>query len=221
MSQACPSPGTDVTIDHYTVAIHTVAIHPVAIAMKPFEYLLIFAAIILGLAVTDLATSLHRLLGAKQRVKWDWLAPLAAILALLVILVHWWSWYRANTLANGFTFEQYLLIIVSTVLLFLMAAAALPDESREPIIDLRQHYQTVCRRYWVLFTAHWILVQIVSLWTQVAINHVNLDLVSPLWLIVPAGIVLAVFRNRALHLVGLVGFILLYGLVDAGHRLGT
>lgn len=189
--------------------------------MKPFEYLLIFAAIILGLAVTDLATSLHRLLGAKQRVKWDWLAALAAVLALLVILVHWWTWYSATTLASGFTFEQYLLVIVSTVLLFLMAAAALPDETPEGIIDLRLHYRLVSRRYWVLFTAHWILVQIVSLWAQVAINHVKLDLLSPLWLIVPAGMLLAVFRNRALHVVGLVGFILLYGLVDAGHTLGT
>jgi hypothetical protein len=189
--------------------------------MKPFEYLLIFAAIILGLAVTDLATSLHRLLGARQRVKWDWLAPLAALLALLVILVHWWTWYRANTLASGLTFEQYLLVIVSTVLLFLMAAAALPDESHQGMIDLRLHYQSISRRYWLLFTAHWILVQIVSLWTQVSINHVGIDLLSPLWLIVPAGIVLALVRNRVVHLIGMMGFILLYGLVDSGHTLGN
>ncbi len=189
--------------------------------MKPFEYLLIFAAIILGLAVTDLATSLHRLLGARQRVKWHAQAPLAAILSPLVILVHWWAWYRASTLASGFTFEQYLLVIVSSVLLFLMAAAALPDESHQGIIDLRLHYESVSRRYWVLFTAHWILVQIVSVWTQVSINHVSLDLASPLWLIVPAGLVLAVTQKRAVHLIGLLGFILLYGLVDSGHTLGT
>ena len=187
--------------------------------MKPFEYLLIFAAIILGLAVTDLATSLHRMLGAWKRVRWDWLAPMAAILALLVIVVQWWTWYGASALAGGSTFEQYLLIVISTVLLFLMAAAALPDESSSEVIDLRQHYESVSRRYWLVFTIHWLLVQVVSIWAQMSITHAQLDLLSPLWLILPIGLLLAAVKNRALHFAGLIGFILLYGLVDSGRTL--
>ena len=38
--------------------------------MGAFEYLLLFAAVILGLAISDLAISLHLLLNAGKKVKW-------------------------------------------------------------------------------------------------------------------------------------------------------
>lgn len=37
--------------------------------MSPFEYLLLLASVILGLAVSDLAMSTHRLLDAGRRVR--------------------------------------------------------------------------------------------------------------------------------------------------------
>jgi hypothetical protein len=55
--------------------------------MGQFEYLLILASVILGLAVSDIAVSLNRLL--EVRVRWDWLAPLAAVLAFLKITAQW------------------------------------------------------------------------------------------------------------------------------------
>jgi hypothetical protein len=51
--------------------------------MTASEYVAAFASIILALAVTDLATSMHRLLRARKRVRWHWL-PLAV--ALLILL---------------------------------------------------------------------------------------------------------------------------------------
>ena len=47
--------------------------------MSPFEYLLAFAAVVLGLATSDLAMSLNKLLNAGSRVRWGLLAPLAAL----------------------------------------------------------------------------------------------------------------------------------------------
>src|SRR5437667_5006187 len=61
-------------------------------AMNPFEYLLLFAAIVLGLAISDLAISLHRLLNAAGRVRWGLLSPLAGIIAFLKIITQWWTW---------------------------------------------------------------------------------------------------------------------------------
>ena len=59
--------------------------------MRPLEYLLLFQCIILGLAVGDLARSLHRLLTAGARVKWDWLAPLAALMILVSAAALLWK----------------------------------------------------------------------------------------------------------------------------------
>src|SRR5436190_926509 len=115
--------------------------------MGPFEYLLLFAVIILGLAVSDVALSLHRLLGAGPRVRWDWLAPLAALVAFLKIVTQWWTWFRAEPLAGGLTWEMFLGVLAGAVLLFLIAAASLPDEvPGEGRIDLAAHWAGVRRR---------------------------------------------------------------------------
>jgi len=72
--------------------------------MGPFEYLLILAVVVLGLALSDLAMSVHRLLAAGKRVRWDWLAPLAALVAFLKIVTQWWVWFGAAGIAAHLTF---------------------------------------------------------------------------------------------------------------------
>ena len=178
--------------------------------LQPFEYLLLFAAVILGLAVCDLAVSLHRLLGAGARVKWDWLAPLAALLVFLKIVTQWWSWYGAARIASGLTFEMFLGVLVSVTLLFLMGAAALPDATDEPVIDLRTHYEAVSRRYWLLFAIHWTLATVISIWAQVQIAGARLSLASPVYLIVPLALSLAITRQRWWHALCLIGLTALY-----------
>lgn len=178
--------------------------------MTPFEYLLLFAAIILGLAITDLATSIHRLLAAGRRVRWDWLAPMAALVAFLKIVTQWWSWYGVAKIAAGLTFEMFLGVLAASVLLFLLAAAALPDDFGEQAVDLRQYYARVSRRYWLLFVAHWILVNTVDIWAQVAIAKAHLDLIQPGLLVLPVALLLAFTRNRALHTLCLAGFVVVY-----------
>jgi hypothetical protein len=113
--------------------------------LGPFEYLMMFTAVILGLAVCDLAVSIHRLVAAGARVRWDWLAPLAALVVFLKIVSQWWTFFNAGPLAKGLTFEMFLGVLVASVLLFLLAADALPDEAPEGRIDLRAHYESVQR----------------------------------------------------------------------------
>ena len=188
--------------------------------MGAFEYLMLFAAVILGLAVCDLAVSVHRLLAAGPRVRWDWLAPLAALVAFLKIVTQWWTFFLAGPLAEGLTFEMFLGVLVAAVLLFLLAADALPDEVGEGPIDLRAHYARVQRRFWLLFAAQWFLLTAVSTWAQVAIEKAHLDLVSPAWLILPATLLLAFWKNRWWQTIGLVGFVLVYVGQYFGQHLG-
>ncbi|HVI31864.1 hypothetical protein [Phenylobacterium sp.] len=176
--------------------------------MESFEYLLILASVVLGLAVTDLATSLHRLLAAGGRVKWDWLAPLAAMVAFLKIVTQWWSWRAAASMAGGFTFEMFLGVLVATVLLFLMAAAALPDEAGE--VDLAAHYEAVRRRFWTLFVGHWLLMNGVSVWAQMQIAHARLSPLSLVLLLGPLALTMVFVRNRWVHTAVLAGLCVVY-----------
>ena len=66
-------------------------LHAMPNTMNPFEYLLPLISVIVGLSITDLATSLHRLLRARRRVEWDWLPLATALLALLMVLNAWWD----------------------------------------------------------------------------------------------------------------------------------
>jgi len=188
--------------------------------MGAFEYLLLFAAVILGLSVSDLAISLHRLLNAAGRVRWDVLPLLAGALAFERIVVQWWTWHTAEGIANGLTFGMFLGILISATLLFLMAAVALPDEVEgEGFVDLRAHFARTYRRYWLLFAAQWLTLNIVSDWAQIRINKAHLELLSPLLMIFPIAVVLAFVRSRAVQALGLVGFLTLYTTIEFGQAL--
>jgi hypothetical protein len=178
--------------------------------MGPFEFLLLFAAIILGLAVADLAMSLHRLLSAGARVAWDWLAPLAAVIAFLKIVTQWWSWFGVEKIAAGLTWEMFLTVLVGAVLLFLLAAAAFPDDMPEGSIDLRAHWAAVSRRWWILFVIHWVLINAVSIWAQMQIEHARFAMASPAYLVLPVAVSLIFIRNRWWQTLWLVGLAVVY-----------
>jgi hypothetical protein len=121
--------------------------------MRAFEFLTAFVAILIGLAITDLATSLHRLLRARRRVKWDWAAPLAAlIVAIQVVAQFWVFWYSSAD--QRFTFASTAALAGVLVLLFLLASAVLPDEVPEQGIDLRAFYDETRPYFWGLMTVY-------------------------------------------------------------------
>jgi hypothetical protein len=188
--------------------------------MAPFEYLLLFASVIMGLAACEIAIGLNRLLGAWERVDWEWLAPLAALLTFLKLVTQWWAWHGAVGLAAGLTFEMYLAVLAGAVLLFMMAAAALPagPATSEARIDLRGHYARVERRYWILFTLHFLLASATSIWLQMAIGHARF-VFSPLYLIGLVGIVSILVCNRIWQTIALGGLCLFYFFQSFGQLL--
>jgi hypothetical protein len=181
---------------------------------------MLLTAVVLGLAVCDLAISVHRLLAAGGRVRWDWLAPLAALVAFLKIVSQWWTFFNAGPLAKGLTFEMFLGVLVASVLLFLLAADALPDETGDGWIDLRAHWASVSRRFWLLFVSQFVLLTAVSTWAQVVIEKAHLNLLSPAWLVLPAALLLALWKNRWWQTLGLLGFAVVYIAQYFGQHLG-
>ena len=114
------------------------------------EHILAFAALIVGLGVTDLLISFHKLLRARKLVQWDWLALSFAAMALVLPLVEWWwsfSWihhFQPTTIA-GFV-PLFLFLSIG----FLLMAGALPDEVPETGISLRTFYLSARVHVWTL-----------------------------------------------------------------------
>ncbi len=126
--------------------------------MSAFEYTSVLASIIIGLALVDVLTSLNRLIRAGRRVKWHWAAPLATVMVVLTVIQIWWALYRPED--TGVTIGQFLPLFAELVILFLLAAAALPDEVPAEGIDLKAYYHRNGPYFWSLFTAAlgWLLL---------------------------------------------------------------
>jgi hypothetical protein len=117
--------------------------------IRAFEYAIGVFAVLIGLAIADIATSLHRLLRSKSTVKWDPLALIAALYALCMAIYMWFDLWRVRHFAATRHFLFYLLLFAELFVLFLVAASSLPDEVSTST-DLRQFYAANRKNFWFL-----------------------------------------------------------------------
>ena len=118
--------------------------------MSVGEYVAVFVSIILGIAIGDLALSTHRLLRARERVEWHWVTPALAFFMLMNIVAFWWAtfnWYRE---LRDFSIGAFLPDVALFVLLFLGAAAVMPDEIPDGRFSLKDFYFREARYFWSL-----------------------------------------------------------------------
>jgi len=103
-----------------------------------FGYLAAFVTIVLALALSDLAMSLHRLIRARRTVRWHPLPLVAAFWVLLVLLTSFFGLWSLTELSRV-TYNRLFWIVLPQVCYFLAAAAVLPDEV-EPDTHLLKFY---------------------------------------------------------------------------------
>ena len=115
------------------------------------ESALVFASIIVGLAITNELVNLHRLLQARSRVRWDWATPALALVVLMTLVQIWWL--IAQPAQGPMTIGRFLPALIELILLFLLASAVLPDEVPAEGIGLRDYYAGNRVYIWSLFAA--------------------------------------------------------------------
>jgi hypothetical protein len=108
---------------------------------------------VIGLAIADMAASLHRLLRNRARVRWDWVAPLAATLILVELFNNWWNW----RMFTGNTFAEVAPYFLALILLFLTASATLPDEVPDTGVDLRRYFDENRAYFWTVYGCYLIV----------------------------------------------------------------
>ena len=113
------------------------------------EGAIVFASLIVGVAITDQLSSLHRLLKRHREVRWDALCLLVAFLILLTIVMIWWS--IAGSEAESMTIGSFLPILFVLIFQFLLAAASLPDGDDPDRLDLKAYYDRKSPYIWTLY----------------------------------------------------------------------
>lgn len=126
----------------------------VATGLDMFAYLAAFVTVVLALAVSDMLQSVHRLLRARARVRWSFVAILAAIAVFMAILEEFFALWRLAGVER-FTYYQLLALIGPPIILSLAAMIVLPDEVPADGLDLAEHYFSN-RRFLYLLLSLWV-----------------------------------------------------------------
>lgn len=186
--------------------------------IRAFEYAVGVFAVLIGLAIADIATSFHRLLRSKSAVKWDPLALIAALYALCMAIYMWFDLWGVRNFAATRHFLFYLLLFAELFVLFLVAASSLPDEASNSA-DLREFYATNRRNFWflvVLFQIGYVgagfyfiggMPKLPTLVTAILLTQ----MIAPLIL----SLVLLATKSRVVHYIG-VGLLFVVMLIHYG-----
>jgi hypothetical protein len=107
--------------------------------MDAFSYLSVLISIVIGLALTQLLQGFRTILIARHRVRFYGPTLGWGVLLLFIGVQMWWAMFGMRQIV-GWTFLQFALVLLQTVLLYLLAALVLPDVGSEQDVDLREHY---------------------------------------------------------------------------------
>ena len=107
--------------------------------VTPFEHLTVLVSIVLGLGLTHLLSSLHRVIQASRHVRLYWLS-LVWVVLIFVSQIEWWWAIFAQRQNMQWNFFYFLFVLLSPVSLYLASAFALPDIEPGESYDLREYY---------------------------------------------------------------------------------
>lgn len=141
------------------------------------EFVLAFTGVIIGLGVADLLTSLHKLLRAGDRVKWDWLTLLFAAYMMFGLIVFWWWQYGFPGEGQSLTLQAFLPMFIFLAICFLMVASALPDDVPPEGVVLRDFYNATVGYRWGLLSLSLVLNLIEVIWASVRIGRFDWGIV--------------------------------------------
>lgn len=120
--------------------------------MDAFSYLSVLLSIILGLAVTQVLQGYRALILSRARVRFYWVPLLWSGLILLMVVQHWWASFGLAQ-RSEWSFLDFLVTLVMSALIYMVAAIVLPDVPAGEPVDLHDHYWHERRALFGLFTA--------------------------------------------------------------------
>lgn len=175
--------------------------------MRAFEYALGLFSVLIGLAIADIATSFHRLARSRQVVVWDPLALLGAFYALLIAIGMWFDLWGVRNVTGARHFFFYLLMVADLFLVFLIAAASLPDDP-EGERELREFYSRNRQYFWTLIALFQLGYILLGLYfagglLSRAPPYYRLAFITQMTALFLIPVALALFKSRVLHYVGL------------------
>ena len=119
--------------------------------MDPFEYLIVFVSVILGLAVVHLLSGVSLILDRRIRERVDWIHAVWTANVFLTTLLVWWFNFNL-TAVQEWTLLHFLDLVAYAVVLYLLSGLLYPVRGEE-IIDFRDHFECNRRLFFMVCLA--------------------------------------------------------------------
>src|SRR5215467_242655 len=111
--------------------------------MDEFNYLSVLLSVILGLAVTQILKGFRGLLLSRARIQIYWPVIGWAVLVLLVCFQNWWSMFGMRN-RHDWAIQQFAIVLLQTILIYMAAGLVLPDLFGEEVVDLKRNFYAHC-----------------------------------------------------------------------------
>lgn len=180
--------------------------------MSLFELVFGLSAVILGLALTQIASNFHRLLLAGPRVRWA-PEPLLLCAIIFLVIVSIWLTQWSDRDETHTTIGLVLVQILKMLMPYLAAAFVLPDRiAEEGPVDLYRHYDRTRVFVFSFLIAGLLLFEAYDLLLRAGAPIRWADVVrDEPWLYVAAYTVLIFVRARWFNVAALTVVLLVYG----------
>jgi hypothetical protein len=123
--------------------------------MDEFSYLSVLLSVILGLAVTQILKGFRGLVLSRAQIRIYWPVVAWAFLWLLACVQSWWAMFGMRGIQN-WTFEQFSVVLLQTVLTYMVAGLIFPDLFGSEPIDLKANFYA--HRKWFFLLALSVIV---------------------------------------------------------------
>lgn len=121
--------------------------------MDAFSYLSVLISIILGLAITEVLQGFRGLMHARSRTVVYWPVIAWGILIIVISVQGWWSMFGYREIRD-WTFLSFSVVLLQTIVIYLLAALALPEHAgHDAAVDQRKHYYESRRWFFALLMA--------------------------------------------------------------------
>jgi hypothetical protein len=175
--------------------------------MTLFDLTFSLTALILGLALTHMASAVYKLALAGRRVHWSPEQLLQAIIIFTVIVFVWVSQWESRAVTE-IAFWRILLRVVKLLVLYVAAAACFPEASNhEASVDLHTHYETARRITYGALCVSLVLFDI-DAWTGSNSFHWSWHLLPAVFQYIGPYVALIFIRTRWVNLL-LLSFVLI------------
>jgi hypothetical protein len=131
--------------------------------MSAFEFITIFFALLVGLAISHLLSALVNLIQVHNRVKTYWVNSIWVVTVFIWDVFAWWGLWDLRKM-EMWTYPIFFLQVLNLCGIYLMTTLVLPKVSDSSEIDLENHYFLVRKMFFL--TLAW------NFGSIVLINHV-------------------------------------------------